>query len=178
MILGHPHETVRSIWNTIKLAARLNAEEPVFGVMTPYPGTEVAALAARGEAGYKLLPADWDDYRKHVGGVLQFANLSGWSIGALQLAAYVCVFLWNLRFRDLARFAWKYRTDGLAVLAQIARGVFGGRYASPRVSGVPHEAIAAASVVWRDWQISELGRARRIGRRAESRPSVSREPAS
>ena len=172
MILGHPHETVRSIWNTIKLAARLDAEEPVFGVMTPYPGTDVAALAARGEAGYRLLSVDWDDYRKYVGGVLQFANLSAWSIGALQLAAYVCVFLWNLRFADLARFAWKYRTDGWAVLAQVARGVFGGRRTSAppaRVSGVRREAIAEASAVWRDWQVAELGRARRNGARLTAR---------
>ena len=176
MILGHPHETARSIWNTIKLAARLDAEEPVFGVMTPYPGTEVAALAARGEAGYRLLSVDWDDYRKHVGGALQFANLPGWSIGALQLAAYACVFLWNLRFLDLARLAWKYRTDGLAALAQIARGVFGrGRSPSPaRVSGVRPEAIAEASAVWRDWQVSELGRARRNGARLTARPPAGR----
>ena len=163
MILGHPHETAGSIWNTIKLAARLNAEEPVFGVMTPYPGTEVAALAARGEAGYKLLSADWDDYQKYVGGVLQFANLSASSIGALQLAAYVCVFLWNLRFLDLARFAWKYRTDGLAVLAQTARGVFAGRARPPlprSESGSRRTVLAEAWAVWREWQVSELRRAR------------------
>ena len=178
MILGHPHETVGSIWNTIKLAARLDAEEPVIGVMTPYPGTEVAALAARGEAGYRLLSVDWDDYQKYVGGVLQFANLPGWSIGALQLAAYVCVFLWNLRFLDLARFAWKFRTDGLAVLAQLARDVFGGRgRRSPhpaRVSGVRREAMAEASAAWREWQLSELGRARSYGARLTARPPADR----
>ena len=173
MILGHPHETLGSIWNTIKLAARLNAEEPAIGVMTPYPGTEVAALAARGEAGYRLLSVDWNDYRKHVGGVLQFANLPAWSIGVLQLAAYVCVFLWNLRFLDLARLAWNHRTEGLVVLAQIARGVFGRRGRPPslaRVSGVRREAMARASAVWREWQVSELGRARRNGARPTARP--------
>ena len=178
MILGHPHETVRSIWNTIKLAARINPEEPVFGVMTPYPGTDVAALAARGEAGYRLLSVDWDDYKKHVGGVLQFANLPAWSIGALQLAAYVCVFLWNLRFADVARLAWKYRADGLAVLAQMARSVFGRRGrqrpAPARVSGVRREAIAEASAAWRDWQVSELGRARKNGARLTARPPADR----
>ena len=127
MILGHPHETLRSLWNTIRLAARLNAEETTIGVMTPFPGTEVAALAARGEAGYKLLSVDWDDYQKHLGGVLQFANLSASSIAALHFAAYACVFLWNLRFLDFARFAWKYRAEGWALVSQRARGVFGGR---------------------------------------------------
>ena len=178
MVIGHPNETVGSIWNSIRLAAKLNAEEPVFGVMTPYPGTDVAALAARGEAGYRLLSTDWDDYRKHSAGVLQFANLPPWSIGALQSFAYVCVFLWNLRFLDLARFAWKYRTEGLNVLKQMARHVGGPRQsASPaRVSGVRPDAIAEASTVWREWQVSELGRARRVAR-AESRSAVSRESA-
>ncbi len=172
MIFGHPHETVRSLWNTIKLAARLNAEEPVFGVMTPYPGTEVAGLAARGEAGYRLLSVDWDDYQKHLGGVLQFANLSASSIGALHFAAYVCVFLWNLRFLDLARFAWKYRAEGLDVLAEHVRGMFRGRgrRSSSPVSGVRHEEMAEASAVWREWQVSELNRARRNGARLTARP--------
>ena len=162
MILGHPHETLGSIWNTIKLAARLNAEEPVFGVMTPYPGTEVAALAARGEAGYRLLSVDWDDYRKHVSGVLQFANLSGWSISALQLLAYVCVFLWNLRFLDLARVAWKHTTDVLAILAQLARGVFRkwGCLPPPPLSESKRTVLAKAWATWREWQVSELRRAR------------------
>ena len=162
MILGHPHETLRSIWNTIRLAARLNAEEVTVGIMTPFPGTEVAALAARGEAGYKLLSVDWDDYQKQFGGVLQFANLSASSIAALHFATYACVFLWNLRFLDFARFAWKYRAEGWALVSQRARGVFGGRgrHASPPPPRVRREAIAEASAVWREWQVSELGRAR------------------
>ena len=182
MVIGHPNETVGSIWNTIKLAARLNAEQPAFAVMTPYPGTEVAALAARGEAGYRLLSTDWDAYEVKVAGVLRFANLPLWAVGALQLLAVVSVFLWNFRFVDLARFAWRFRTQGLTVLKQIVRDVFGGAKTpssapSPRASGVKPETIAEASAAWRKWQVSELGRARRIAR-AESRSAVSRESAS
>ena len=182
MVIGHPNETVGSIWNTIKLAAKLNAEEPVFAVMTPYPGTDVAALAARGEAGYRLLSTDWDDYQRQAVGVLRFANLPLWAIGALQLLAYVYVFLRNFRFLDLAGFCWRYRTEGLTILKQIARDVFGGAKTpsaspSPRASGVRRETLAEASAAWRKWQVSELGRARRIAR-AESRSAVSRESAS
>ena len=165
MILGHPHETMRSIWRTIKLTARLNAEEPVISVMTPYPGTEVAALAARGEAGYRLVSTDWDDYQRHVGGgALQFANLPLWSIGALHLLAYVSVYLWNFRFLDLARFAWKHRADGLLVMAMIARNLFGGTKTSTLDPG-REKVLAESSVVWREWQVSELRRALSEGRR-------------
>ena len=178
MVIGHPHETVGSIWKTIKLAARLNAEEPVITVMTPFPGTEVAALAARGEAGYRLLSKDWDEYDVLSGRVLQFANLSLWRIAVLQLFAYLSVFLWNFRFLDLARFAWRHRADGLLVVANLARDLFGGTRTPPRSeSGARRTVLAEAWAVWREWQVSELGRARRIGRRAESRSSVSREPA-
>ena len=182
MIFGHPNETVGSIWNTIRLAAKLNAEEPVFGVMTPYPGTDVAALAARGEAGYRLLSLDWDDYQRQIAGVMRFAGLPLWAIGALQLLAYVYVFLRNFRFLDLGSFCWRYRTEGLTILKQIARDGFGGAKTpssppSPRASGVKPETLAEASAAWRKWQVSELGRARRIAR-AESRSAVSRESAS
>ena len=181
MVIGHPNETLGSIWNSIRLAAKLNADEPVFGVMTPYPGTDVAALAARGEAGYRLLSTDWDDYDNKVAGVLRFAGLPLWAIGALQFFAYVYVFLRNFRFLDLAGFCWRYRTEGLTILKQIARDVFGGAKTpsaspSPRASGVRRETLAEASAAWRKWQVSELGRARRIAR-AESRSAVSRESA-
>ena len=169
MVIGHPHETVGSIWSTIKLAVRLNAEEPVISVMTPYPGTEVAALAARGEAGYRLLPRGWDEYDAHSGRMLQFANLSLWQIDALQLLAYVSVFLWNFRFLDLARFAWRHRADGLLVVANMVRHLFGGTRTPPRSeSGSKRTVLAEAWIVWREWQVSELRRARRSRRGTET----------
>ena len=173
MIFGHPNETVGSIWNTVKLAVRLNAELPVFNIMTPYPGTEVAMLAARGEGGYRLVSADWSDYQKQFGGALEFANLRGWSISLLQLFAYTSVYLWNRRFLDLARFMWRFRTEGLAVAARTVRGLLGRDVsASPASTREPSEArtraIAESFDVWQKWQVSELGRARRNSRRRQS----------
>ena len=161
MVLGHPHETPRSLWNTIKLAARINAEEPVFSIMMPYPGTEVAALAARGEAGYRLVSTDWDEYGMQSGRVLQFANLPLWSIRILHLLAYVSVFLWNFRFLDLARYAWRNRLDVLFVVVAFYRDLFGGTRTSPPDSGPRRTMFAEAWAVWREWQASELSRARR-----------------
>ena len=170
MVFGHPNETAGSIWNTVKLAVRLNAEIPVFNVMTPYPGTEVAMMAARGEGGYRLVSADWGDYQKQFGGALEFAKLRGWHISALQLCAYTSVFLWNLRFLDLARFVWRHWPEGLAVAARMVRGLLGS--ASPASAREPSEAdtraIAESFDVWQKWQVSELGRARRSGRRQQS----------
>src|SRR5262245_16703166 len=67
-ILGHPNETLDSMKRTIGLAVKLNPETPIFGIMVPFPGTEVGRLAAAGEAGYRLRSTDWDDYDKQIGG--------------------------------------------------------------------------------------------------------------
>lgn len=122
MIIGHPYETWESAMRTIEFAVRLNPERPIVGVMVPYPGTEVAAMAARGEGGYRLLSTDWNDYSKQIGNALAFEKLSRRELESLQMLAYVKVFLANRRYADFARFVWKYRREGLAVLSKILRG--------------------------------------------------------
>lgn len=121
-ILGHPNETRESALRTIDFAAALNPEVPILGTMVPYPGTEVAAMAARGEGGYRLLSRDWDDYVKQIGHALAFEHLSRRELEALQLYGYVKVFAANGRWSDLARFAWTYRAEGAAVVRKILSG--------------------------------------------------------
>ncbi len=122
MIIGHPHETWESAMRTIEFAVKLNPERPIVGVMVPYPGTEVAAMAARGEGGYRLLSTDWNDYAKQIGNALEFENLSRRELETLQMLAYVKVFLSNRRYREFAQFVWKYRSEGFAVLKKIVSG--------------------------------------------------------
>jgi len=106
MIIGHPHETWDSAMRTIDFAVKLNPERPIIGVMVPYPGTQVAAMAARGEGGYKLLSTDWDDYAKQIGNALAFENLSRRQLETLQMLAYVKVFVGNRRWREFAPRFW------------------------------------------------------------------------
>jgi len=122
LIIGHPYETWESAMRTIEFAVHLNPEQPTVGVMVPYPGTEVAAMAARGEGGYRLLSTDWNDYSKQIGNALAFENLSRRQLEMLQMLAYVKVFVGNRRWKDLTRFAWKYRREGLAVVRKILSG--------------------------------------------------------
>ena len=122
LIIGHPYETWESAMRTIEFAVKLNPEQPTVGVMVPYPGTEVAAMAARGEGGYRLLSTDWNDYSKQIGNALAFEHLSRRDLEILQMLAYVKVFLTNRRYAEFARFAWKYRSEGLAVLRKILLG--------------------------------------------------------
>jgi anaerobic magnesium-protoporphyrin IX monomethyl ester cyclase len=109
LLLGQPNETVESINKTIDIAIKLNPTLPMFGLMTPYPGTEVAKMAAKGEGGYRLLTTDWDEYNKQIGGAMEFANLTRSQIEWLQIKGYLLVYLKNKRFIDLLKFLWEYR---------------------------------------------------------------------
>lgn len=119
LLIGQPDETPESIRKTIDIAVKVNPDLPMFGLMTPYPGTEVARMAARGEGGYKLLTTDWDEYNKQIGGAMEFANLSRKQIEWLQIIGYAKVFLFNFRFYDFAVFLWDYRKGAFEVLKKI-----------------------------------------------------------
>jgi len=169
-LFGHPNETVASINETIKLAVQLNADLPMFGLMTPYAGTEVARLAANGEAGYRLKSTDWDEYNKQIGGALEFANLTRRQIERLQIKAYASVFLYNFRFVEFAKFAWRYRRGAWSVLKKmLTNSALADMLNRPpdydevinSAGGVsPHE-IAEARRAWAGIQTQEMTRARR-----------------
>lgn len=118
-LFGQPNETVESIEKTISLAVAINPDLPMFGLMTPYPGTEVSKMAAKNEGGYKILSTDWDEYNKQIGGALAFASLTRRQIEWLQIKAYIKVYLYNLRLLDLLFFVWEYRHAAFEVFAKI-----------------------------------------------------------
>ncbi|MEE9293449.1 MAG: radical SAM protein [Phycisphaerae bacterium] len=100
-IIGHPHETVQTARRSIDLAARINPDSVAFGIMTPYPGTEVWEMAVRGEGGYKMLTMDWERFDKQIGSALELENLSRRQMERLQLQGYLTVYLRNFRFREM-----------------------------------------------------------------------------
>jgi radical SAM superfamily enzyme YgiQ (UPF0313 family) len=119
-ILGHAHETRRSAWATVNLATRLNLDLTAFGIMVPFPGTEVWELALKGEGGYKLISRDWNRYGKQVGGsALEFEHLTIRELKLIQIFGYIKVLLWNRRFGRFLKFVWHYRREGLTLLNEI-----------------------------------------------------------
>lgn len=123
-ILGQPNETRATVMNTIDLAVKINPTLPIFGIMVPYPGTEIAEMARKGEGGYVLLTDDWNEYNKQFGNALAFKNLSRKELERLQFWGYLKVFLWNLRLWDMVKFLWKYKTEGVAVIKKQLRLTF------------------------------------------------------
>jgi radical SAM superfamily enzyme YgiQ (UPF0313 family) len=165
-ILGHPNETLASMKRTIDLAVRMNPETPIFGIMVPFPGTQVGRLAAAGEAGYRLRSTNWDDYDKQIGGALEFANLSRSRIEMLQISAYLKVFLKNRRYRDLVKFCWRYRSEGLAVVSKMLlrrSNKLDPAAATESVStGPDRREIVSATADWQEWQKADLARLKKL----------------
>ncbi len=120
-IFGHPNETSKSIRNTIDLAVQLNPTLPMFGSMTPFPGTEVARLAASGQAGYLSLSSDWDDYKMRLGSGLTYRDLTKQKINFYMLIAYLKIYLCNFRFFDFLKFLWNYRKGAFQLLKKTFR---------------------------------------------------------
>lgn len=108
-ILGYPDETLETAKETVNFVVEINPHQPVIGIMVPYPGTRIAAMAEKGEGGYVLTASSWNDYNKQIGDAICFRNLTRRQLERLQLWGYVKVFLFNLRIVGLLRFAWRYR---------------------------------------------------------------------
>ena len=121
-ILGFPGETRETAMDTIRMAAALNTTTAAFGIMVPYPGTEVAEMARLGQGGYRLLSDNWADFDKHLGNAMELDTLSRSELERLQARAYLWFYLRNRRLGDLWRFVWqKRRAVGAIARKMVAR---------------------------------------------------------
>jgi radical SAM superfamily enzyme YgiQ (UPF0313 family) len=170
-LFGQPNETPDTLKRTIDLAVKINPQLPMFGLMTPYPGTEVARLAAKGEGGYQLLTTDWDEYNKQIGGAMDFANLSRTQIEWFQTLAYLKVFLKNHRYLAFFQFLWTYKEAAVSVLKKM---IFKQESLSEQIQKpadydevinsniqVDIESLVTARDEWQKTQKDELKRAKR-----------------
>ncbi len=171
LLLGQPNETHQSIWRTIRFAIKINPTEPIFGTMVPYPGTEVAKLAAQGEAGFKLISTNWDEYNKQFNGSLEFTNISRRALEWYQIIGYVIVFIANLRFVDFFRFFSTYFAGAI----QLFFKAFSGKKSVREMMNLPDdyetvinspETISIEDMIksreyWKGVQAGEVKRARK-----------------
>ncbi len=172
LLLGQPNETHRSILKTIRLAIKINPTEPIFGTMVPYPGTEVAKLAAKGEAGFRLLTTNWDEYNKQLNGSLEFTNISRRALEWYQIIGYVSVFIANFRLLDFLKFFLKYSSGAIKLFTK----AFTGKKSIREMMNMPadyEEVINSPSEIsledmisaresWKHVQSTEIKRARKL----------------
>ena len=111
-IIGHPNETRESIARTYSFARRLDPDLMNVGIMIPYPGTRVRALAEQGAGGYRLLSNDWSEYTKQRGGPLELQDVPLAELQRIQSRQYIAYYLqprkmWfvlkNLSLRKIGR---------------------------------------------------------------------------
>jgi len=121
-LFSQPDETIHTHNKTINLAVKINPPLPIFSIMTPYSGTKVAKIAAEGNGGYKLLTTNRDEYNKQLGGAMKFANLTRKQIEWMQAKAYLKVYLFNLRFKDLFFLILEYYRAGITLLKKMLSG--------------------------------------------------------
>jgi anaerobic magnesium-protoporphyrin IX monomethyl ester cyclase len=108
-IIGHPGETEESVKDSVSLAIELNPTSVAFGLMVPYPGTEIWEMVTRGEGGYKVISANWEDFNKQIGNALELDTLPRKRMEQLQIKAYLTVYLRTYRYREMAQAIWKNR---------------------------------------------------------------------
>lgn len=118
-IIGHPYETKQTAWDTINFAAKLNTATVAFGIMVPYPGTEIYSMALRGEGGYRIISSDWADFNKTIGASLELETLSRKELEKLQLLAYFVFYFKNWRFWDFFKLLLGEKKIVFAVLKKI-----------------------------------------------------------
>jgi len=94
-ILGHPGETKKTAKETIDFALELNTTTVAFGIMTPYPGTEIARMAEEGRGGYKLLSKKWSDYNKQTNDMLELEGIDSETLQKYQLIGYLKFYLFH-----------------------------------------------------------------------------------
>ena len=124
-ILGHPYETIETIKDTINFATKLNTTQVAFGVMVPYPGTEIWNLAKRKEAGYSYVSQNWDDFRKHLTWPLGFTSITPETMSYLNKKAYLTFYWRNHRLFALVKFLWERRSPIRAYVSNRIRDAFG-----------------------------------------------------
>lgn len=108
-IFGHPNETLEQCKKTIKLAVEMNPDIPAFGIMVPYPGSQVWEMAIRGQGGYKIISHNWSDYNKQIGNAVELETLPRSTLERMQLEAYTKVYLYNFRWRELIQVLFHHR---------------------------------------------------------------------
>ncbi|MCC6448954.1 MAG: radical SAM protein [Candidatus Aureabacteria bacterium] len=76
-MLGLPGETRETIRRTARFVRSIpEVRYSSFSIATPYPGSELMAMAKEGRHGLKLLSGDYRRYRRYDGGVMEVNGLS------------------------------------------------------------------------------------------------------
>lgn len=93
-MLGHPYETKKTAWRTIKFLRSIRECQQVFlNVACPYPGTELYECAVTGRGGMRLLTTDYSQYKRYGDPVIEVNDLSAKKLKRLQTIGLLLFYL-------------------------------------------------------------------------------------
>jgi len=113
-IIGHPGDTRETIRETVDFAMRLDPDLASFSLLVPFPGTEAARMADRGEGGLRRISRDYSSFGKQVGGAMELESIPRAELERLQRNAYMRFFLRPSKILNL------FRVVGLRMLFSMA----------------------------------------------------------
>ena len=96
-ILGHPQDTKKTIWETIKFAAKINPTEPIFGILVPFPGTRIPNnVDFKNEI--------WSNFRKQINNTKSISQIKNRTLRMYLVLAVCYIYIINLKFYGLSKF--------------------------------------------------------------------------
>ena len=107
--------------DTLNFAAKLNTTTVAFGIMVPYPGTDIYDMANSGGGKYKIISPEWDDFNKTIGNSLELEGLSRKELEKLELLGYFKFYLLNFRVLDFLKLFIEQRNLLFAVFKKLIR---------------------------------------------------------
>lgn len=94
LMIGHPYETKKSVWNTYKFVRKLRELLQVYiNIATPFPGTEMYEMAVKGIGGTKLLTKDFSQFRRYGNAVMEVNDLKRDDLIKLQKIGFLYFYL-------------------------------------------------------------------------------------
>jgi len=105
-IIGHPRENFRSALSSIFFAASLNIDIAVFGIMVPYPGTQIWKDMKDNKNDYRMILSSWDEFNKQISSGFELKNFKRWQLEFLQFFGYNYFFLKRLKLLSWAKFIY------------------------------------------------------------------------
>jgi radical SAM superfamily enzyme YgiQ (UPF0313 family) len=93
-MLGHPFETRKTAWRTIRFARGIKECLQLYlNVACPYPGTELYDCAVSGVGGMRLLTNDYSRYKRYGDPVIEVNDLSSRDLKRLQTIGLLYFYL-------------------------------------------------------------------------------------
>jgi radical SAM superfamily enzyme YgiQ (UPF0313 family) len=120
-VFGHPNENKEDIEKTVEAIWKINTDDVHIGIMVPWPGTRVYQLAKANQGGYKLLSEDYDKFDKYFGEVMGFTNYSLRYLDIMRILAFLKLYLYNKRFKQLLGFFKNYYKQGIKKVFQLVK---------------------------------------------------------